>query len=79
MTSLFCFSSRPFVLCRLPVRRFSEGQLLSERRNGQFVLKVASDPEYRAPLGQDRIVPIFLSTLAIQPKSQTNRVEPQRA
>ena len=73
MTPLLCFSSRPFVLCGLPVRRLSEGQLLYERRNGQFVLQVTGPPEYMVPLGQDRIVPIFLSTLAIQRKSQTTR------
>jgi hypothetical protein len=29
-----CFSSRPFVLCGLPVRRLPPDQLLYERRNG---------------------------------------------
>jgi|SRR6516164_4491269 hypothetical protein len=58
---------------RPPVRRPSEGQLLYERRNGQFVLQVTGHPKYGVPLGQDRIVPIFLSTLAIQRKSQTTR------
>ena len=28
-----CFSSRPFVLCDLPVRRLPVNQLLYERRN----------------------------------------------
>jgi hypothetical protein len=68
-----CFSSRPFVLCGLPVRRLPEGQLLYERRNGQFVLQVTGHPEYGVPFGQDRIVPIFLATLAVQQKSQTIR------
>ena len=35
-----CFSSRPFVLCGLPVRRLPSDQLLYERRNGKFVLQV---------------------------------------
>ena len=35
-----CFSSRPFVLCGLPVRRLPKGQLLYQRRNGMFVLQV---------------------------------------
>jgi hypothetical protein len=30
------FTSRPFVLCGLPVKRPAEGCLLHERRNGQF-------------------------------------------
>jgi hypothetical protein len=68
-----CFSSRPFVLCGLPVRRLPAGQLLYERRNRQFILQVTGHPEYGVPFGQDRIVPIFLATLAVQQKSQTIR------
>jgi hypothetical protein len=67
------FSSRPFVLCGLPVRRPPAGQLLFERRNGQFVLQVTGHPEYGLPFGQDRIVPIFLATLAVRQQSQTIR------
>ena len=66
-----CFSSRPFVLCGLPVRRLPADQLLYERRNGKFVLQVTGHPNYGVPFGQDRIVPIFLVTLAVQQKSQT--------
>ena len=68
-----CFSSRPFVLCGLPVRRPPAGELLYERRNGQFTLQVAGHPEFGVPFGQDRIVPIFLATLAVRQKSQTIR------
>ena len=70
-----CFSSRPFVLCGLPVRRLPTNQLLYERRNGHFVLQVAGHPEYGVPFGQDRIVPIFLATLAVQQKSQVIRFQ----
>src|SRR4051812_35935867 len=35
-----CFCSRPFVLCGLPVRRVPKGQLLYQRRNGQFTLQI---------------------------------------
>src|SRR5215468_7212455 len=66
-----CFSSRPFVLCGLPVRRLPADQLLYERRNGKFVLQVTGHPDYGVPFGQDRIVPIFLATLAVQQKRQT--------
>lgn len=59
------FSSRPFVLCGLPVKRPAAGCLLHERRNGQFVLQVTEHPSYGLPWGQDRLVPIFLATLAI--------------
>jgi hypothetical protein len=68
-----CFSSRPFVLCGLPVRRLPANQLLYERRNGHFVLQLIGHPEYGVPFGQDRIVPIFLATLAVQQKSQVIR------
>jgi hypothetical protein len=68
-----CFSSRPFVLCGLPVRRLPANQLLYERRNGHFVLQLTGHPEYGVPFGQDRIVPIFLATLAVQQKSQVIR------
>ena len=67
------FSSRPFVLCGLPVRRLPANQLLFERRNGRFVLQLTGHPDYGVPFGQDRIVPIFLATLAVQQKSQVIR------
>jgi len=66
------FSSRPFVLCGLPVKRPAPGCLLHERRNGQFVLQVTGHPSYGLPWGQDRLVPIFLATLAI--RQQTTRI-----
>jgi hypothetical protein len=66
------FSSRPFVLCGLPVNRPASGCLLHERRNGHFVLQVTGHPSYGLPWGQDRLVPIFLATLAI--RQQTPRI-----
>src|ERR1035437_8680472 len=63
------YSSRPFVLCGLPVKRPIPGSLLHERRNGQFVLQVTGHPSYGLPWGQDRLVPIFLATLAIRQQS----------
>jgi len=65
-------SSRPFVLCGLPVKRPSPGCLLHERRNGQFVLQVTGHPSYGLPWGQDRLIPIFLATLAI--RQQRSRI-----
>ena len=67
------FSSRPFVLCGLPVRRPPEDELLFERRNGSFVLQITGHPQFGLPFGQDRLVPIYLATLAVQQKSQTVR------
>ena len=72
-TQDLCFSSRPFVLCGLPVRRLPNDRLLYERRNGRFLLQITGHPEFGVPFGQDRLVPIFLATLAVQQKSQTIR------
>ena len=63
------FSSRPFVLCGLPVKRPAPTSLLHERRNGQFVLQVTGHPSFGLPWGQDRLVPIFLATLAIRQRT----------
>jgi hypothetical protein len=68
-----CFSSRPFVLCGLPLRPLPKGQLLYERRNGNFILQITGHPQFGVPYGQDRIVLIFLATLAVRQKSQTIR------
>ena len=67
------FTSRPFVLCGLPIRRPPARQLVHERRNGQFVLQVTGHPDYGLPFGQDRLVPIFLATPAVRQQSQTIR------
>ena len=64
------FASRPFVLCGLPIKRPAAGPLLHERRNGQFSLQVTGHPAYGLPWGQDRLIPIFLATLAIRQQSQ---------
>lgn len=65
------FASRPFVLCGLPIKRPPIGALLHERRNGNFLLQVTGHPQYGVPFGQDRLVPIFLATLAVRQKTQT--------
>ncbi len=67
------FSSRPFVLCGLPVRKPRTGEMLYERRNGDFVLQITGHPNYGLPFGQDRIVPIYLATLAVRQQNQTIR------
>jgi len=40
------FSSRPFVLCGLPIRKPPKGQILYERRNGNFILQITGHPNY---------------------------------
>jgi Plasmid encoded RepA protein len=60
------FSSRPFVLCGLPIKRPPKGQLIHERRNGDFLLEITGHPKYGLPFGQDRLIPLFLSSLAVR-------------
>ena len=67
------FNSRPFVLCGLPLRRPPKDQLVYERRNGNIVLQVTGHPEFGLPFGQDRLVPIFLATMAVRQQSKTIR------
>src|SRR3954453_363465 len=67
------FASRPFVLCGLPIKRPRPGELLHERRNGHFLLQVTGHPSYGLPWGQDRLVPLFLATLAIRQQSRVIR------
>ena len=67
------FASRPFFLCGLPVRRPPRSTLVYERRNGLFTLQITGHPEFGLPFGQDRLVPIFLATLAVRQQSHTIR------
>jgi hypothetical protein len=64
------FTSRPFVLCGLPLRRPPSGTLLYERRNGHFKLQIIGHPEFGVPYGQDRLIPIFLATLAVRQQTE---------
>lgn len=63
------YSSRPFVLCGLPLRR--PKSLIHIRRNGDFFLRISGDGELGLPFGQDRLIPLFISTLAIKQQSRT--------
>jgi hypothetical protein len=47
--------------------------LLFERRNGNFLLQITGHPQSGLPFGQDRLVLIFLATLAVRQKSQVVR------
>jgi hypothetical protein len=44
-----------------------------ERSNGNFLLQITGHPQFGLPFGHDRLVPIYLATLAVQQKSQTVR------
>jgi hypothetical protein len=65
------FNSRPFVLCGLPIRRPPPGTLRHTRRNGRFRLEVLGHPDYGLPFGQDRLIPIWVATLAVRQKYRT--------
>ncbi|WP_035957785.1 replication protein RepA [Bryobacter aggregatus] len=67
------FASRPFILCGLPIRKPPPDQLLFERRNGNFLLQITGHPHFGLPFGQDRLILIFLATLAVRQKSQVVR------
>jgi plasmid replication initiation protein len=61
------------------LRRYSAGlwtygrEPVIERRNGNFLLQISGHPTYGLPFGQDRIVPIYLATLAVRQQGQTIR------
>ena len=63
------YSSRPFILCGLPIRRRQELEYI--RRNGKFFLNVVGHPRYGLPYGQDRLIPIWVATLAVLRQSRT--------
>jgi len=61
------------MLYGLPVRALHRGDLLYERGDGYFVLQITGHPQFGVPFGQDRIVPIFLATLAVRQQSRVVR------
>ena len=65
------FHTRPFVLCGLPLRRPSKSQLIHVRHSGGFFLHVTAHPDFGLPYGQDRLIPIWVATLALQQKNRT--------
>ncbi len=64
------FNARPFVLCGLPLRRPPSSQVVHRRRNGKFFLYVVAHPDFGLPFGQDRLIPIWVATLALRQKSR---------
>ena len=67
------FHARPFVLCGLPLRRLPSDQLTYLRRNGKFFLQLLAHPQYGMPYGQDRLIPIWIATLALRQRSRIVR------
>jgi hypothetical protein len=67
------YSARPFVLCGIPVRRPSKSTLEYSRQNGHFRLRVIGHPDYGLPFGQDRLLLIWIASLATWQKSRVIR------
>ncbi|MGH9402319.1 MAG: replication protein RepA [Terriglobia bacterium] len=67
------FNARPFVLCGLPLRRPPSDQLTHTRRNGKFFLQVIGHPQFGLPYGQDRLIPIWVATMAVRQRSRIVR------
>lgn len=65
------YNARPFVLCGLPLRPPPKNQFTYTRRNGKFFLEITGHPKFGLPFGQDRLIPIWVATLAVQQKSRT--------
>ena len=70
-TQEVAFNARPFVLCGLPLRPLPADQLVYKRRNGKFFLQIVAHPDFGLPFGQDRLIPIWVATLALRQKSRT--------
>ena len=68
------FHARPFALCGLPLRRPPKSQLVHARHSGNFLLYITAHtahPDYGLSFGQDRLIPIWVATLAVQQKTRT--------
>jgi hypothetical protein len=65
------YHARPFVLCGLPLRRPPPEQMVHRRQNGKFFLEVVAHPRFGLPFGQNRLIPIWVATLAVKQKSRT--------
>jgi hypothetical protein len=64
------YSARPFVLCGIPVRRPAKNNLEYSRQNGRFRLRVIGHPDYGLPFGQDRLLLLWIATMAVWQKTR---------
>ena len=67
------YSARPFVLCGIPVRRPHKHSLEYSRQNGRFRLRVIGHLDYGLPFGQDRLLLIWIASMATWQKSRAIR------
>src|SRR5439155_12920495 len=65
------YHARPFVLCGIPLRRPPTHQLTHTRRKGHFLLEIIGHPRFGLPFGQDRLIPVWVATLAVLQGSRT--------
>lgn len=63
------FSSRPFVITTFPAKRVKGSSWI--RKNGNASLTVSVPEGETIPFGMDRLIPIFLATIAVKTKSRT--------
>lgn len=64
------FSSLPFILCGMPVKRPPVEVTEHVRHNGNYFLKILCDSKVGLPFGQDRLLPIWVATMAVQQKAR---------
>jgi hypothetical protein len=57
----FCFAAR------------LNSNSLTRAHNGHFLLEITAHPRYGLPYGQDRLIPIWVATLAVQQKTRVIR------
>jgi len=67
------YHARPFILCGIPLRRPPAYQLTHTRRNGKFALDIVGHPRFGLPFGQDRLIPVWVATLAVLQKTRVVR------
>jgi hypothetical protein len=61
------------VLCGIPVRRPAKHTLEYSRPNGRFRLRVLGHPDYGLPFGQDRLLLIWIASMATWQKRREIR------
>ena len=64
------YHARPFVLCGIPLRRPPVDHITHARRNGNYALDIVGHPRFGLPFGQDRLIPIWVATLAVLQRSR---------
>jgi hypothetical protein len=74
-TQELSFGARPFILCGLPIRRLPTGAQTYTRRNGKFFLEIIGHPDHGVPFGQDRLVLLWLATVAVRQQNPVVRFE----